>query len=57
MPDWSDLLDWADQWWDEERGLLRNPPGSFDDHGMAPLLVPPLVGPVEQVRPVGHQTT
>ncbi|HVM52341.1 MAG TPA: hypothetical protein VM262_04025, partial [Acidimicrobiales bacterium] len=37
MPDWSDLLDWADQWWDEERGLLRNPPGSFDDHGMAPL--------------------
>lgn len=33
----SDLLAWADQWWDEERGLLRNPPGSFDDHGMAPL--------------------
>ena len=28
---------WADQWWDEERGLLWNPPGSFDDYGMAAL--------------------
>lgn len=26
---------WADQWWDEARGLLWNPPGSFD--GMAAL--------------------
>jgi hypothetical protein len=31
------LDDWADQWWDEERGLLWNPPGSFDEHGMAPM--------------------
>jgi hypothetical protein len=30
-------MSWADQWWDEERGLLWNPPGSFDDHGMRPL--------------------
>ena len=30
---------WADQWWDEERGLLWNPPGSFDDHGLEPLTV------------------
>lgn len=30
-------MSWADQWWDEERGLLWNPPGSFDEHGMQPL--------------------
>jgi hypothetical protein len=29
--------EWADQWWDDERGLLWNPPGSFDEHGMQPL--------------------
>jgi hypothetical protein len=29
-------MSWADQWWDEERGLLWNPPGSFEDHGMQP---------------------
>ena len=29
-------LSWADQWWDEERGLLWNPPGSFDDYGLEP---------------------
>jgi hypothetical protein len=28
---------WADQWWDDARGLLWNPPGSFDDQGMQPL--------------------
>ena len=27
---------WADRWWDEERGLLWNPPGSFDDEGLPP---------------------
>ena len=32
----TDATEWADRWWDEERGLLWNPPGSFDDHGMAP---------------------
>lgn len=32
---WSDpYLAWADRWWDEERGLLWNPPGSFDDYGL-----------------------
>ena len=28
---------WADQYYDEARGLVWNPPGSFDDHGMQPL--------------------
>lgn len=41
-------MSWADQWWDEDRGLLWNPPGSFDagpassgarDHGIRPLSV------------------
>jgi hypothetical protein len=27
---------WADESWDEERGLLWNPPGSFEDYGLAP---------------------
>jgi hypothetical protein len=27
---------WADDSWDESRGLLWNPDGSFDDHGLAP---------------------
>ena len=30
---------WADRWWDEERGLLWNPPGSFDDEGLPPRSV------------------
>jgi hypothetical protein len=32
-------MSWADQWWDEERGLLWNPPGSFEDDGVASLSV------------------
>jgi hypothetical protein len=31
------MLEWPDQFWDEERGLLWNPPGSFDEHGMEPM--------------------
>ena len=27
---------WADDAWDESRGLLWNPTGSFDDYGLAP---------------------
>ena len=27
---------WADEAWDPDRGLLWNPPGSFDDYGLAP---------------------
>lgn len=27
---------WADESWDEARGLLWNPPGSFDDYSLAP---------------------
>jgi hypothetical protein len=27
---------WADRWWDERRGLLWNPPGSFHDEGLPP---------------------
>jgi len=27
---------WADDAWDEDRGLLWNPPGSFDDYNVAP---------------------
>jgi hypothetical protein len=27
---------WADGSWDETRGLLWNPPGSFEDYGLAP---------------------
>ena len=27
---------WADEAWDEPRALLWNPPGSFDEHGLAP---------------------
>jgi hypothetical protein len=27
---------WADEAWDEGRGLLWNPPGSFDDYDLAP---------------------
>jgi hypothetical protein len=27
---------WADGSWDESRGLLWNPPGSFEDYGLAP---------------------
>ena len=30
---------WADQWYDEDRGLLWNPPGSFDDDGIDALTV------------------
>ncbi|MGI8794515.1 MAG: hypothetical protein ACR2H3_15310 [Acidimicrobiales bacterium] len=30
---------WMDQWFDPEVGLLWNPPGSFDDEGVAPLSV------------------
>ena len=30
------IVEWCDQWWDEERGLLWNPPGSFDKEGMGP---------------------
>jgi hypothetical protein len=30
---------WADRWWDEEGGLLWNPPGSFDDEGLPPFSV------------------
>ncbi|HYD08466.1 MAG TPA: hypothetical protein VEA78_00075, partial [Acidimicrobiales bacterium] len=33
----SSITEWADQWWDEERGLLWNPPGSFDHDGLPPL--------------------
>jgi hypothetical protein len=29
-------LAWADASWDEARGLLWNPPGSFEDHGVPP---------------------
>ena len=28
-------MQWADDSWDESRGLLWNPPGSFEDHGLA----------------------
>jgi hypothetical protein len=28
------LAEWADEWWDEERGLLWNPPGSFDEYAL-----------------------
>jgi hypothetical protein len=35
----SSSSSWADQWWDEERGLLWNPPGSFDDDGVDGLSV------------------
>ena len=31
----DDALAWADRAWDESRGLLWNPPGSFDDYGLA----------------------
>ena len=31
------ITEWADRWWHEERGLLWNPPGSFDEHGMTSL--------------------
>jgi len=30
---------WADRWYDEARGLLWNPPGSFDDDGVDALSV------------------
>jgi len=30
------VTDWADRAWDGERGLLWNPPGSFDDYDLAP---------------------
>ncbi|HEX2384215.1 MAG TPA: hypothetical protein VHI95_16340 [Acidimicrobiales bacterium] len=30
---------WADGAWDEPRGLLWNPPGSFEDYGLAPKSV------------------
>lgn len=30
---------WADASWDDERGLLWNPPGSFDDYFLAPRTV------------------
>ncbi len=28
------LTEWADESWDEERGLLWNPPGSFDEYAL-----------------------
>jgi hypothetical protein len=32
-------MSWADQYYDEARGLLWNPPGSLEDDGVAPLTV------------------
>jgi hypothetical protein len=33
------VTEWADGCWDEARGLLWNPPGSFDDYALAPRSV------------------